>query len=82
MSAVFGHVVNQLRTDTFKDNGFEPITSEEYNIFIKEFVFEKIKGRRLGECFAEKFKVQDRVLYIFSNDDDAIAHIKYCKYVK
>ena len=82
MSLVFGHLVNELRSDTFKDNNFKSITQYQFDIFLKEFIFEKVKGKKLGESFAEKFNIQDRVLYMFSQDDDAIAHIKYCNYIK
>lgn len=82
MSLIFGHLVNELRSDTFKDTDFSKITQNQFDTFLKEFVFEKIKGKKLGESFAEKFNVKDRVLYMFSQDADAIAHIKYCNYIK
>jgi predicted transcriptional regulator len=66
----------------FKDTEFDSITEEEFEMFLKDAVFEKLKGKKLGEVFAEKFGVQDRVLSIFSDDKDIIQHIRYCKYVK
>ena len=82
MSLVFSHFVTELSTEAFKDSDFSKITQEEFDIFMKDFVFEKLKGKKLGESFAEKFSVKDRVLYMFSQDADAIAHIKHCKYIK
>jgi len=82
MSIVFGHMIQELSSDAFKDTEFEKITQQEFDIFLKEFVFEKLKGKKLGQSFAEKFNVKDRVLYMFSHDNDAIEHIKYCKYIK
>ena len=82
MSLAFGHLVNELSSDTFKDTEFKKITQQEFDIFLKEFVFDKLKGKTLGQSFAEKFKVKDRVLYMFSHDIDALEHIKYCKYIK
>lgn len=83
MSLVFGHLVNELTSDSFRDENFiGKISKQEYEIFLKEFVFEKLKGRKLGASFAEKFNLKDRVLYMLSDDDDAITHIHYCKYIK
>lgn len=82
MSTVFGHMVNELSSDAFRDEEFQGITQEQFDEFLKEYVFEKIKGKKLGESFAEKFNVKDRVLYIFSRDEDSLTHIKYCKYIK
>ena len=72
----------RITTDAFKDNGFNSITEQEFETFLKEFTFEKLKGKRLGESFIEKFGVQDRVLSMFREDKDVIQHIRYCKYVK
>lgn len=82
MSLIFSHLVNELSSDSFKDTDFKSITQKQFDNFLKHFVFEKLKGKKLGESFAEKFDVKDRVLYMFSQDDDAIAHIKYCNYIK
>jgi hypothetical protein len=81
---MFDTMVKQLRiaSDAFKDNEFTPITEQEFETFLKEATFEKLKGKKLGEIFSEKFGVQDRVLSIFIDDKDIIQHIRYCKYVK
>jgi hypothetical protein len=72
----------RIASDAFKDVGFESITEEEFQTFLKEATFEKIKGKKLGEIFSEKFGVQDRVLSMFRDDRDVIKHIRYCKYVR
>ena len=79
---VFGNMVNELSTEAFKDCGFEPITEKEFQAFLKEATFEKLKGNHLGRFFQEKFGVKDRVLSMFSDDRDVIQHIRYCKYVR
>jgi hypothetical protein len=79
----FAHMTDFLiKSDAFKDTDFLGITEKEYSIFLKEFVFEKLQGKKLGKTFAEKFKVNDRVLYIMTDDEHAISHIKYCNYIK
>jgi len=82
MSLVFGALTNQLTSDTFKDNEFDGVTKQEFESFLKEFTFDKLKGKRLGKQFAEKFNIKDRVLYMFSHDGDALKHIEYCNYIK
>lgn len=79
----FTHMTKYLlRSDDFKDTQFNGITQKEFDIFLKEYTFEKLKGKTLGQSFAEKFNVQDQVLYIISDDSTALSHIKYCKYIK
>jgi hypothetical protein len=75
-------MINELSLEAFKDYGATSVTKQEYETFLKEYVFEKLKGISLGKAFSEKFNVRDRVLQIFSDDEEAIKHIKYCKYVK
>lgn len=77
-------MVKELRiaSDAFKDVGFASITEQEFETFLKEATFEKLKGKHLGKLFSEKFGVQDRVLSMFRDDRDVIKHIRYCKYVR
>lgn len=82
MSAVFDQMVSDLSRETFKDYGALKILREDFDTFYKEFIFQKLKGEKLGESFAKKFDVRDRVLYMISNDEDALSHIAYCKYVE
>lgn len=81
---MFDNMVKDLRiaSDAFKDREFDSITEKEFETFLKEAVFEKLKGKKLGEIFAEKFGISDRVLSMYSDDQDVIQHIIYCKYVK
>lgn len=80
---VFDQMINSLSKDAFKDETFySPISEDKFQLFLKEAVFEKLKGKKLGEIFAEKFKIRDRALSMFSDDQDVITHIRYCKYVK
>lgn len=71
----------RIKSDAFKDNGFVPISEQEFELFLKESIFETLKGNKLGVLFQKKFGVRDRVLSMFSDDKDVIQHIRYCKYV-
>lgn len=78
----FDHMLKQLSSDVFCDNDRKKtITEHEYEIFLKEFTFDKLRGKTLGQSFAEKFQIRDRVLYMLT-DDSAILHIKTCGYIK
>ena len=79
---VFDQMMESLAKEAFKDYIFKPISEEKFQEFLKDATFEKLKGRKLGEIFAEKFNIRDRALSMFSEDKDVISHIRYCKYVK
>lgn len=79
---VFDQMVDSLSKEAFKDYLFSPISEETFSEFLKGATFEKLKGKKLGEIFAEKFNIRDRALSMFSDDQDVISHIRYCKYVK
>lgn len=72
----------RIDPEIFRDNGFEPISENEFQQFLKDATFEKLKGEKLGVLFQQKFNVRDRVLSIYSDDQDIISHIRYCKYVR
>lgn len=78
----FDNMVTTLTSDSFKDTDFNPISKKEYDIFCKEYVFQKLKGINFGTAFKERFNCNDRVLSMFINQKDVMTHIEYCKYVK
>ena len=78
----FGHIVNTLSSDEFKDNDFTPVCKYEYATFCKDYVFEKLKGVSFGVAFQKRFGIKDRVLSMFSEQSVCMTHIEYCKYVK
>jgi len=46
------------------------IAKAEYEDFYKEFIFEKLKGKTLAECFSHKFSIYD-ILFEISMSDEA-----------
>ena len=78
----FGHMVTHLSSDAFKDNDFTSVSETDYTIFCTEYIFEKLKGINFGTAFQKRFGVRDRVLSMFRDQADAMAHIEYCGYVK
>lgn len=61
-------------------NANKKISKEEYELFCKEFVFEKLKGKKFGEAFCDKFGYNNFMLRNFT-DDTAKRTIKYMGYV-
>jgi hypothetical protein len=74
---MFDNMVKQLDLQTLgKGKKDFSITREEFDDFLKGFLFEQIKGDlRLGEAFCKKYKEQNYVLSILP-DSSALEHIK------
>jgi hypothetical protein len=75
-------MVTTLSSDSFKDHDFTPVSKKEYDMFCKEYVFDKLRGDSFGTAFQKRFNCLDRVLSMFASQEDVMAHIKYCGYVK
>jgi hypothetical protein len=73
---VFGSMVTELSAEAYKDNDFTPVSQEEYAVFCKEYIFEKLKDIKFGTAFQKRFDVRDRVLSMFSEQSDAMQHIE------
>lgn len=57
------------------------ITEQQYDEFLKEFVFEKLKGKTLAESFSNKFGIFDIIFELRISDDNVQKYIKKC-YIK
>lgn len=58
------------------------ISKEEFDLFCKEFVFEKIKGVSFGTAFCKRFGIEDSAISILKTDDFAKELIKSLGYIK
>lgn len=63
------------------NNRNKQITEQEYELFCKEFIFEKIKGLSFGQAFCERFEFNGIFLKGLS-DDLAKNHIEKLGYIK
>jgi hypothetical protein len=80
---VFDYIAETLTCDAFTDtDAVKKVSKADYELFLKEVVFDKLAGKRLGQAFCERFGIRDRVLSIYTLDGNAIEHIEHCKYVK
>ena len=62
-------------------NSTKKISKKDYDLFCKEFVFEKLKGKKFGEAFCDKFGYNDFMLRDFS-DKTAMKIINNSGYIK
>lgn len=67
--------------NSFSDEVPKTISKEDYEIFCKEFTFEKLKDKSFGEAFCEKFDIEDYFLSHFT-DETAKYHIEKLGYIK
>lgn len=73
--------IYQILDECLTTTHTKQISKKDYDLFCKEFVFEKIKGKKFGEAFCDKFGYNNFMLRNFS-DETAIRTIKNMGYVK
>lgn len=57
------------------------VNKKQYEVFCKDFVFDKLKGFSFGESFCKRFGFNDTLLKNLS-DDTAKDHIEMLGYIK
>jgi len=62
-------------------NNTKQVSKYEYDLFCKEFVFDKLKGKSFGFSFCEKFNFNNIFLKGLS-DDTAKDHIEKLGYIE
>lgn len=62
-------------------NSNKTVSKTDYEIFLKEFVFDKLKGKTFGAAFCERFEFNDIFLKALS-DETAKSHIETLGYIK
>lgn len=62
-------------------NSEKKISMSEYEVFLKEFIFEKLQGKSFGQAFCERFDFNDTFLRALS-DESARLHIEKLGYIK
>lgn len=67
--------------ESLTTNSEKTISTTDYNVFCKEFVFDKLKGKSFGEAFCEKFGFNNIFLKSLS-DSTAKLHIEKLGYIK
>jgi len=73
---MFDQIATQLESQILgKENKDFYITLQEFEDFCKGFLFEEIKGNKLGKTFLEKYDQSNYVLSILSNKS-AKEHIR------
>lgn len=60
-------MVKQLELQTLGKNTNFKISKKEFENFEREYIFEQIKGIRMGQSFCSKYKVHNHILEMLSN---------------
>lgn len=73
-------VMTQLltRPDT---RAIKRISTEDYEVFCKEFLFNKLRDQTFGTSFCRRFEVSDYVLEILPSEESAKRHIRAVGYI-
>ena len=58
------------------------ISKENYEVFCKEFVFDKLRGHSFGVAFCKRFDIFDTALLINRSDENTRQYIKDVGYIK
>jgi hypothetical protein len=74
---MFDMIAKQLETQTLNRGTQFKISKEEFEKFCKEYLFDEIKGIKLGPAFCEKYNDRNFILlgHMLSNEA-AKQHIK------
>lgn len=75
----FASVLAELESLT--NNHTKTISKEDYSLFRKEFIFEKLKGKSFGQAFCERFGFNEIFLKNLS-DKTAKHHIEKLGYIE
>ena len=65
---MFSSMVNQLELQTLGKNTNFKISKKEFENFEREYIFEQIKGIKMGKAFCIKYDVHNNILEMLSNE--------------
>ena len=68
-----------ILTDSKKTTKF--ISKKEYNVFYKEYIFDKLKNILYGEAFCKKFNIRNPILSMMQ-DEKTARHWIETSYIK
>ena len=83
MDAIMDSVVSAL-SDWTKERCHTKIavSKKDYDLFRKEYIFEKLKGVTFGKAFSKRFGIEDYLLDILVDECYAIDHISRMGYIR
>lgn len=58
------------------------VSKEDYEVFCKEFVFDRLRGTNFGVAFCKRFGILDTALLLNRNDENTKQYIKDVGYIK
>ena len=66
----------------FNEPAIIKITQAQWEHFLKEFTFAKLKGERLGKFFCKQFNIKNIYLITIEDDNSALHYINAQKMVE
>ena len=81
MNTFFNNLVVQLSQRPESKN-IKHVSKEDYEVFCKEFVFDKLRGTNFGVAFCKRFKIIDTALLLNRSDENTRQYIKDVGYIK
>jgi ribosome-associated toxin RatA of RatAB toxin-antitoxin module len=66
---MFDSMAKQLELQTLGKNSTFNISQKEFEDFQKEYIFESLKGIKMGVAFCAKYKVTNHILEMLGNDN-------------
>lgn len=58
------------------------VSKEDYEVFCKEFVFDKLRDTKFGVAFCKRFDIFDTALLLNRSDENTRQYIKDVGYIK
>lgn len=78
---VFSQMSRVLIRNAKPNRNIKKISVADYEVFCREFLFNKLKDQPFGVCFCRKFEIDDFVLEILPSEESAKRHINAVGYV-
>jgi len=70
---MFDQMIAQLTTDKASNT---MVSEADWQIFCKEYIFEKLKGETLGSAFCKRFGIENWLISNMTDDNLSRLHIR------
>lgn len=70
---MFDQMIAQITTDKASNT---MVSETDWQIFCKEYIFEKLKGETLGSAFCKRFRIENWLISNMTDDNHTRLHIR------
>lgn len=81
MTYNYSFLTSLSQLENLTGNSSKTISKSDYEVFCKEFIFNKLQGKSFGQAFCDRFNFNSVFLKDLS-DDTAKYHIEKLGYIK